>query len=96
MNQHQNFKFSVTVHTDDQSLVGNLSALAHISEPENPRQIYIEGQAGGNWEKNGHQATFHFSNAENRHDFIEIAGKLYADTWKIKDQRDNDPPYDPN
>ncbi len=86
-------KFSITVHADDRKLIGELSALAHVCQPENTRQIHIEGQFGGNWERNGHHATFHFSSAENRQSFIETAERLYPLAWSIKDQRNNDPPY---
>jgi hypothetical protein len=96
MSEHQKLNFSITVYTDDRNLIGDLSVLAWISEPENPRQMHIEGQKGGNWERNGHQAIFHFSNAEVRQQFIEAARALYGDAWKLKDQRDNDPPYDSN
>jgi len=96
MSKHQRFNFSITVHTDDRNLIGNLSALAWTAEPENPREIHIEGQQGGNWERNGHQATFHFSGAEIRQQFIEAARALYRDAWEIEDQRDIDPPCDSN
>jgi hypothetical protein len=96
MSQNEHLKFSMTVHTDDRKLIGCLSALAHVSQPENRRQIHIEGQVGGNWERNGHQAIFHFSSAEIRQEFIKTAQLLYGHGWKVKEQRDNDPPYDSN
>lgn len=96
MSQYPNFKFSVTVHTDDRELIGCLSALAHCCEPVNPRQIYIEGQIGSGWERNEHQATFHFSNDQNRESFIDFAKKHYAHSLKIIEQKDNNPPGDSN
>jgi hypothetical protein len=94
MSRYQNLKFSVTVHTDDRELIGCLSALAHCCQPENPRQILIEGQARGNWERNGNQATFHFSSEANRETFIDTAKVVYTHSWRVDDQRDNDPPHD--
>ena len=96
MIQNESLKFSITLQTDDRGMIGSLSVLAHISQPENSRQVHIEGVPGGNWEQNGHQATFHFSSVEYRQEFIETARNPYADAWQIKDQRDNDPPYDSN
>ena len=96
MSQNEDLKFSITVHTDDRKLIGHLSVLAHIHQPENKRQIHIEGQVGGKWERNGHQAVFHFSSAEIRQKFTKTAQKLYGAAWKVKDQRDDDPPYDSN
>ncbi|HEY3916127.1 MAG TPA: hypothetical protein VGN61_16705 [Verrucomicrobiae bacterium] len=96
MREIQNFNFSITVHAEDRNLIGNLSVLAWIAEFENPRQIHIEGQVGGNWDGNGHQAVFHFSSAEIRQQFIEMSTALYGGAWSLKDQRDNDPPYDSN
>ena len=96
MSRYRNFRFSITVQTDDRKLIGCLSAVAHVCQPENPRQIHIEGQKGGNWERNGHHAIFHFSRAKHLQKFIITARKMYGDTWKIKDQKEDDPPYDSN
>ncbi len=94
MSQNEDLKFSITVHTDNQELIGFLSVVAHISQPENRRQIHVEGQKEGNWERNGHHAIFHFSETDHRQQFIEAAKGLYGDAWEIKDMRDNDPPCD--
>jgi hypothetical protein len=96
MNWHQNSKLSVTVHSDDRDVIGSMSALAHLCESEKPRPIYIEGQIGGNWELNGHHATFHFSSDAHRLDFIQLAHECFPNAWQIKDQRDNDPPFGSN
>jgi hypothetical protein len=82
-------KFSITVHADDRKLIAELSVLAHICQPENTRQICIQGQIGGTWQRNGHQANFHFSSPDHRQEFIETAEKLVAPDWKIKDQRND-------
>ncbi len=96
MSQHDHLKFSLTVQTDDRKVIGCLSVFAWISEPDNPRQIHIEGQRGGNWERNGHNAVFHFSSIEIRKQFIDEARALFGNVWEVKDQRDDDPPYDAN
>ena len=93
MRQHEHLKFSLTVQTDDRHVIGCLSVLAWISEPDNPRKVHIEGQLGGHWERNGHQAIFHFSSADIRSRLIDESKALYGDVWKVKDRRDDDLPY---
>jgi hypothetical protein len=95
MSRYRKFDLSVTIHTDDRKLSGLLSALAWVCEPQNPRQIHIEGQPGGNWDQNGHQVKFHFSREAYRGRFICTAKKLYRNypqSWEVTDKKDNDPP----
>jgi len=96
MRQNKKLRFSITVHTDDQTLISYLSVLAYVCQPKNKHPLQVEGEAGGEWERNGHLAVFYFSNTDHREHFVELAKQLYSHAWKIIGQNDDDPPGDSN
>lgn len=92
MNEHQNFKFSVTIHTDDLALLNCLRALSqHCQETGNVR-IGWGGTKEKNWAANGHKATFRFTAPFKRESFLSEAARLFPkNLWEKVAESDDDP-----
>lgn len=92
MSQHQEYHFSVTIHTDDLALLGCLRALSqHCQRTGNPR-IPWGGTKREDWEQARHRATFHFSSAVYRNDLLAEAGRLLPPRlWSEVGRSDSDP-----
>ena len=92
MTQHSQYHYSVTVHTDDLALLGCLRALSqHCQATGNPR-IPWGGTKREDWESHSHQATFHFSSAEYRAEFLRETRRLLPPAlWTKMKESDNDP-----
>jgi hypothetical protein len=92
MSRYDNFKFSVTIHSDDITVIESLSAFAWLCEPHNKRQIAIATE--NEWKRNEHQVSFYFSADGHRQTFIDEAKQLFQPSWKVTDQQDENPPRD--
>ncbi|MFN7137881.1 MAG: hypothetical protein ACK4UN_00925 [Limisphaerales bacterium] len=92
MSTHSDYRFSVTIHTDDLALLGCLRALSqHAQATGNPR-IPWGGTKREDWEADRHHATFHFTSLIYREDFLRQATRLLPpNLWRITDRRDDDP-----
>ena len=92
MSSHSDYKFSVTVHTDDLAVVGCLRALSqHAQATGNPR-IPWGGTKREDWEEDRHHATFHFSAARYRENFLTESRRLLpVELWRVTAQNDDDP-----
>jgi hypothetical protein len=89
---HADYHFSVTVQTDDLALLGCLRALsAHVQTVGNNR-IPWGGTKETDWERDKHQATFHFSDPQIRESFLAEAQRLLpTGLWNVVSQNDADP-----
>ena len=92
MSRHENFKFSVTIHSDDFALVGPMSAFAWLCQPENKRPVAIATEE--EWKRNEHQVSFYFTDDGYRQTFIDEAKRLFQPSWKVTGQQDQNPPQD--
>src|SRR5436190_23422722 len=92
MIQHQLYRFSATIHSDDLALVYALRGLSqHAQRTGNPR-IPWGGTKRSDWERDGHRVTFHFSQSSYRSEFLDDARRLLPnDRFTIVRERDDDP-----
>jgi hypothetical protein len=86
MSQHQFFKYSLTVKSDDLAFITSLRALAWYCQNEINRQIAVAGAKEVDWEKDGHQVTFYFTSDSNRQNFLKEVEKLFRPSLEIVNQ----------
>jgi hypothetical protein len=92
MSTHRYFHFSVTIHTDDLALLGCLRSLSQHAQATGNARIPWGGTKREDWEADGHHATFHFTSADYREDFLGHARRLLPQqSWRVTAQRDDDP-----
>src|SRR5581483_11878150 len=91
MSQHRDYKYSVTIHSDDLALVCAMRGLSlHCQETGNAR-IAWGGTKRGDWQRDGHKVTFHFNSTRYRDNFISEATRLFPTGWEKTVQSDKDP-----
>jgi hypothetical protein len=90
MKQHQNYKFSVTIQSDDYPLVACIRGLAWYCQQSGNKQIAWGGTKRRDWEGD-HKVKFHFDHKEYRTEFIREAERLFRTGWSVARQSDNDP-----
>src|ERR1700683_5074041 len=89
--EHSDYRFSVTVHTDELAVVGCLRALADFSQKIGNKRIAWGGTTDVHWRRNGHSVTFRFSAPEFREGFLSEAKRLLPPSlWTVGHTRDND------
>jgi len=92
MNQHKEYKFSVTIHADDLALVSSLRGLSEHCQFDGNKRIPWGNTKEKDWARAAHHVTFHFNRPNFRDNFIREAQVLFKDgLWSIKSQSDNDP-----
>src|SRR5262245_36939127 len=90
--KHQDYKFSVTVHTDHIAVVGCLRALSQVSQEKGDVRIPSGGTKKPDWERNKHDVTFRFTSSVFRQDFVKrCAETLQPGLYHVVKQNDNDP-----
>src|SRR5437763_6244839 len=89
---HADYRFSVTVHTEDRAVVNALRALSQISQLEGNVRIPWGGTKDADWESNGHEVTFRFTSAAYRQGFADEAARvLRPGLWQEVRRSDSDP-----
>jgi hypothetical protein len=88
---HDQYKYSVTIHSDDLPLVASLRGLAWFSQRTGNKQIAWGGTKGPEWEQNGHRVSFHFSHPNYRENFLKEAARLLPAGWEKVRESDTDP-----
>jgi len=89
---HNEYHYSVTVHTDALALRGCLRALIQHAQSSGNSRIPWGGTKREDWPRLNHHATFHFSNAFYRKEFLRHSQPLLPqDLWRVTAQRDDDP-----
>jgi hypothetical protein len=91
MSQHDNYKYSVTIRSDNLPLVASFRGLAWFCQTTGNRGIAWGGTGESEWRRDGHQVTFYFDHAAYRTVFFEHAGKLFPAEWEKIGERDDDP-----
>ncbi len=88
----EEFRFSLTVRTDDLALVHCLRALCHYCEASSHKAAGTAGAKQSDWDDGGHRVVFRFSTHGCRTMFHEQLERLFPrDLWKIVAQNDHDP-----
>lgn len=89
----EEFRFSLTVRTDDLALLQCLRALCHYCEASSHKAAGTAGASQSAWDDNGHRALFRFSTHGCRTMFLEqIERLLPREMWKVVAQNDHEPP----
>src|SRR5260370_31283707 len=86
------FHYSVTIHTDDEALLGCVRALSQYAQATINVRIQWGGTKAPEWRHAKHHATFRFSSPEKREVFLDEARRLLPEKlWKVTGTRDDDP-----
>ena len=89
---HKEFHFSATIHTDDLAVLGCLRSLSQHAQASGNARIPWGGTKRDDWERASHHATFHFSSAEYREEFVRQAQRLLPkNIWQVVSTQDDDP-----
>lgn len=89
---HADHKFSITVQSDDLAVINCLRALSKYSQKTGNNNIPWGRTKDRDWEKKGHEVTFHFSDPRYRDGFgLEATRLLPKSLWKAVSTNDNDP-----
>jgi len=92
MGEHQNYKFSITIHTKDLAVVNCLRALSQFSQKTGNNRITWGNTKDSDWKAAGNRVTFRFTSPEYRVCYLyEIKRLLPSELWKESGRSDNDP-----
>jgi hypothetical protein len=89
---HADYRFSITIYTDDRAVVYALRALSQFSQPEGNVRIPWGGTKDADWESSGHEVTFRFTSAAYRQGLADEAERvLRPGLWREIRRSDSDP-----
>ena len=71
--RHADYRFSVTIHSDDLAAVGCLRPLSQFSQEKGNNRIPWGGTKDSDWRRDGNEGTFRFSDASYREKFLAEA-----------------------
>lgn len=92
MANHAEYRFSVTIKTEDRTVVGCLRSIALISQKTGNVKIPWGGTSDDNWRRDGGEVTFRFTLPAYRDGFLaEVERLLPRDLWSVVSQSDKDP-----
>jgi len=92
MSERKDYKFSITIHTDDLAIVNCLRSLSQYSQKSGNNRIPWGGTKDQGWMRDHHMVTFRFSSPEYREGFLnEINRLLPRNLWREENRSDNDP-----
>ena len=92
MTTHKDYRFSITVYTDDVPILYCLRALADFSQETGNTRIAWGGTKREDWERDKRTVTFRFSKPEYRVKFFKEAIRVLPNKlWKTVEEDDNDP-----
>ena len=92
MSDHENYHYSITIHSDDLAVVNCLRALAQFSQKKGNNRIPWGGTKDGDWKRDHSRVTFRFTSMDYRSGFrSEIERLLPGSLLTVVDVNDNDP-----
>lgn len=92
MATHNDYKFSITISSDDIAVIGCLRALSQYSQKSGNNRIPWGGTKNDDWIRDGNQVTFRFTESNYRECFLkEIERLLPENLWSILNTNDNNP-----
>jgi hypothetical protein len=92
MGDHQNYKYSITINSDDLAVVNCLRALSQYSQKTGNNRITWGNTKDKDWERDNHCVTFRFTSPEYREGFsYEVNRLLPINLWREFSRSDNDP-----
>lgn len=94
MSNHINYKFSITLHSDDLAVINCLRSLSQFSQKTGNNRIPWGGTKDSDWERDNHHVTFRFTSPEYREGFkSEVKRLLPASCCDFVEENDNDPAH---
>jgi hypothetical protein len=88
---HSDYRFSITIYSEDRAVVNALRALSQISQREGNVRIPWGGTKDADWNSNGHAVTFRFTSAAYRQGFAdEVERVLRPGLWRELRRSDSD------
>jgi hypothetical protein len=91
-NQHKDYKFSVTIHTEDLPVLYCLRGLTMHCQATGNARIPWGGTKRSDWQRDAHRVTFHFSSKFYREHFLREAERLFPSSiWQKICESDTDP-----
>ncbi|AHG92840.1 hypothetical protein J421_5305 (plasmid) [Gemmatirosa kalamazoonensis] len=92
MGDHADYRYSITIQSDDPALVNCLRSLSQFSQKTGNNRICWGGTKDKDWERDGHRVTFRFSKPAYREGFLaEINRLLPNNLWRESARSDADP-----
>ena len=92
--QHESYRYSITIHSGDLPVVGCLRALAQYSLQTGNNRIPWGGTKDTDWLNEQHRVTFHFTSADYRAGFLDQAARwLLPGSWREVRSSDSDPAH---
>jgi hypothetical protein len=89
---HADYKFSITMKSDDLPLVNCLRALSASCQRTGNTRIPWGGTKEEDWRRDDRCVTFHFNRADYRASFLsEVTRLLPQALWSTVSQSDSDP-----
>lgn len=94
MSGHENYRFSVSVFSDDLAVINCLRALSQFSQETGNNRIPWGGTKDSDWERDKHHVTFRFTCREYREGFrSEVRRLLPPNLCDFVRENDNDPAH---
>lgn len=91
MTEHESYRFSVTVASDDLAVIGCLRALAQYSQKTGNNRIPWGGTKDDDWRRAGIRITLRFDSRTYRDGFLNEAERLLGANWTKVAKSDDDP-----
>lgn len=89
---HLEFRYSVTIQSDDLAVVHCLRALNQFAQKESNLRIGWGGTKEKDWARDAHKVTFRFTRTKYRDEFLREAHRLLPQgSWREVGQSDADP-----
>jgi len=92
MVNHKDYKFSITIHSDDLAVVNCLRALSQYSQKTGNNRITWGNTKEADWKRDDNCITFRFTLPNYRQGFLsELERLLPVNLWKESSRSDNNP-----
>lgn len=92
MTEHQKYKYSVTIYSNDLAIINCLRSLAQYSQKTGNNRIPWGGTKDSDWKRSQKEVTFRFTEEKYRIVFLDETKRLLPnDLFKIVSQDNNNP-----
>lgn len=92
MSEHKDYRYSITVHSDDLAVVNCLRSLSQYSQKTGNNRIPWGGTKDSDWERDKNNVTFRFTSPDYREGFkSEVSRLLPENSCSITEESDNNP-----
>ena len=89
---YKHYKYSITIYTEDLTVIHCMRGLAHFSQGDGYKQIAWSGTTETDWMKGDYCVTYRFTKQEYRTFFQSEAERLLPKgSWRLVGTSNNDP-----